>query len=59
MSVDFLLLDEKIFLVGAIAKLGATVCTYPMLVIKVKSFTFPLILTETIFKIQVMGAITL
>lgn len=31
---------EQFFLVGAVAKLGATVCTYPLLVVKVKSLAY-------------------
>lgn len=45
-----LLLCEQIFLVGAIAKLGATVSTYPLLVVKVKSFIYLWCDCEIIFE---------
>lgn len=35
------LVIQKVFLVGAIAKLGATVSTYPLQVVKVNSYIFP------------------
>jgi hypothetical protein len=35
MSYSYHFLFEQVFLLGAIAKLGATVVTYPLLVVKV------------------------
>lgn len=51
-SVSILLSFKKVFLVGAIAKLGATVTTYPLLVVKVNSVIVPSFSSILLFTIK-------